>query len=138
MYAQAGIPERLKSADDVQLSSAPKKSDRPAPTYDSLLEPQRSASQSVRPWGEQRRIEFAFQISEDGQAQEGTESWQTQGEILPVDCGIGRDSEDRMGTRRSALRASGSPAARTYVVPVFDKETRGYFGPMPTTSTPLD
>lgn len=51
MYAQAGIPEKLKSADDVQLSPAPKKSDRPAPTYDSLLEPQRSVSQSVRPWG---------------------------------------------------------------------------------------
>jgi len=51
MYAQAGIPERLKSADDAQLASAPKKSDRPAPTCDSLLEPQRSASQSVRPCG---------------------------------------------------------------------------------------
>ena len=51
MYAQAGIPERLKSADDAQLASAPKKSDRPAPTCDSLLEPQRSASSSGRPCG---------------------------------------------------------------------------------------
>ena len=51
MYAQAGIPERLKSADGAELSSAPKKSDKPSPTCDSLLEPQCSASQSGRPWG---------------------------------------------------------------------------------------
>lgn len=51
MYAQAGIPERLRSADDAQLVSAAKKSDRPTPTRDSLLELQRSASQSGRPCG---------------------------------------------------------------------------------------
>jgi hypothetical protein len=51
MYAQAGIPERLKSADEAQLASAPKKGDRPAPTRDPIFEPQCSASQSGRPWG---------------------------------------------------------------------------------------
>ena len=105
MYAQAGIPERLKSADGAQLPSAPKKSDRPSPTCDSILEPQRSPNPSRSAMGEQRRIKSAFQFGEDGQAQEGTESWQTQGEILPVDYGIGRDSENCMGTRRSSLRA---------------------------------
>ena len=50
MYAQAGIPERLKSADGAQLASAQKKSDRPSPTHDSVLEPQCSASALGRPW----------------------------------------------------------------------------------------
>jgi hypothetical protein len=50
MYAQ-GIPESLKSADDVQLAPPSKKSDSPSPTRDSLLEPQRSADPSSRPCG---------------------------------------------------------------------------------------
>src|SRR5438445_1789255 len=51
MHAQAGIPEKVKSADDVQLAPAPKKSDNPSPTRDSLLELYRSAGQSDRPCG---------------------------------------------------------------------------------------
>jgi hypothetical protein len=52
MYAQAGTREKLKSADDIQLDHAPKKSRNSAPTRDSLLETQSSASPSGRAWGQ--------------------------------------------------------------------------------------